>query len=298
MKRYLLKMMMVCLGSLGLLLGATPFLLAGDLADVQQRGVLRHLGVPYANFVTGAGDGMDVELMKGFAEYLGVRYQYVPTTWKDAIGDLTGKSVKAAGDNIEVLGTVPVKGDVIANGFTVLPWRKKIVNYSTPTFPTQIWVMARADSPMTPIQPTGDIERDIYAVKEQLRGRTLLGVADTCLEPSLYGVAEAGAVVKMFQGNLNELAPALINGDAEATLLDVPDALIALEKWPGRVKVIGPLSDEQGMGVAFAKTSPKLSAAFDRFLEQCKKKGIYLKLVQKYYPAVFEYYEGFFAGDR
>jgi len=298
MKKCFLKMMMGCLGSLGLLVGSASFLLAGDLADVRQRGVLRHLGVPYANFVTGAGDGMDVELMKGFAQYLGVRYEYVKTSWKDVIGDLTGKKVKAVGENIEVLGSVPVKGDVIANGFTFLPWREKIVNYSTPTFPTQIWIMARADSPMIPITPTGHIDRDISAVKEQLRGCSVLGIADTCLEPSLYGVAEAGAAVKMFRGNLNELAPAVINGDADATLLDVPDALIALEKWPGRVKVIGPLSHEQGMGVAFAKTSPKLTAVFNRYLAQCKKDGVYLKLVRKYYPAVFEYYEGFFAGDR
>jgi ABC-type amino acid transport substrate-binding protein len=298
MKRYFVKILMCCIGSFGILMGGTPVLLAGDLADVKQRGVLRHLGVPYANFVTGAGDGMDVELMKGFAEYLGVGYEYVPTSWGDVIGDLTGKKVKAAGENIQVLGSVPVKGDVVANGFTILPWRRKIVNYTTPTFPTQIWIMARADSSMTPIAPTGDIGRDISAVKRQLRGRTLLGIADTCLEPSLYGVAETGAVVKMFKGSLNELAPAVINGDAEATLLDVPDALIALEKWPGRVKVIGPLSEDQGMGIAFAKSSPELLAACNRFLENRRKDGTYLELVRRYYPAVFEYYRAFFAGDR
>ena len=298
MKRYFVKILMCCIGSFGILMGGTPVLLAGDLADVKQRGVLRHLGVPYANFVTGAGDGMDVELMKGFAEYLGVGYEYVPTSWGDVIGDLTGKKVKAAGENIQVLGSVPVKGDVVANGFTILPWRRKIVNYTTPTFPTQIWIMARADSSMTPIAPTGDIGRDISAVKRQLRGRTLLGIADTCLEPSLYGVAETGAVVKMFKGSLNELAPAVINGDAEATLLDVPDALIALEKWPGRVKVIGPLSEDQGMGIAFAKSSPELLAACNRFLENRRKDGTYLELVRGYYPAVFEYYKAFFAGDR
>jgi len=48
-----------------------------DLAEVKQRGTLRHLGIPYANFVTGAGDGMDVELMQRFAQHLGVKYRYV-----------------------------------------------------------------------------------------------------------------------------------------------------------------------------------------------------------------------------
>ena len=49
--------------------------LAADLAEIRQRGVLRHLGVPYANFVSGFGDGLDVELLKGFAANIGVRYE-------------------------------------------------------------------------------------------------------------------------------------------------------------------------------------------------------------------------------
>mgnify|MGYP000084292552 CR=1 FL=1 len=37
---------------------ATPSDVAGtgDLDQVRRDGVLRHLGIPYANFVTGAGD--------------------------------------------------------------------------------------------------------------------------------------------------------------------------------------------------------------------------------------------------
>ena len=63
---------------------------ADDLQDIRTRGVLRHLGVPYANFVTGSGDGMDVEIVQLFARHLGVRYEFVPSTWGDVIGDLTG----------------------------------------------------------------------------------------------------------------------------------------------------------------------------------------------------------------
>ena len=46
---------------------STSALRAADLQEVKQRGVLRHLGIPYANFVTGSGDGLDVELVKLFA---------------------------------------------------------------------------------------------------------------------------------------------------------------------------------------------------------------------------------------
>ncbi|MDP2968552.1 MAG: ABC transporter substrate-binding protein, partial [Deltaproteobacteria bacterium] len=57
-----------------------------DLAEVKAKGLLRHLGVPYANFVTGSGDGMDVGLVKLFAQHLGVKYEYVETSWGNLIG--------------------------------------------------------------------------------------------------------------------------------------------------------------------------------------------------------------------
>jgi hypothetical protein len=58
---------------LGSLSGAMAFLFAtsswaADLAEIKQRGEIRHIGIRYANFVTGAGDGLDVELMQGFAK--------------------------------------------------------------------------------------------------------------------------------------------------------------------------------------------------------------------------------------
>ena len=265
-----------------------------DLPQIKDKGVLLHLGVPYAHFVTGSGDGMDIEMVKLFAQHLGVRYEYVKTSWKNVIGDLSGKKVKSRGEDVEILGHVPVRGDIIANGLTMIPWRQKVVNYSTPTFPTQVWLVARADSSLQPIKPGGDIKKDIQAVKGAIKGRTVLGKAKTCLDPALYGLREAGAKPILFQGTLNELAPAIINAEAEATILDVPDALIALDKWPGKIKVIGPISERQVMGVGFRKDSPLLLEAFNRFFQELKKDGTYLRLVKKYYPTAFIYFPDFF----
>lgn len=265
-----------------------------DLLEIKQRGILRHLGVPYANFVTGAGDGLDVEMIQLFAKHLGIKYEYVKTSWNEVISDLTGKKVKSRGIDVEILGKVPVKGDVIANGLTIIPWRQKVVNYSIPIFPTQVWLIARADSPVKPIKPSDDLSKDIAAVKALLKGHTVLGLANTCLDPALYDLEDTGAEIKLFDKSLNELAPAIINNKAEMTLLDVPDALIALEKWPGKIKVIGPICARQKMGCGFSKTSPNLRDAFNQFFEQCKKDGTYLRLVKKYYPSVFDYYPEFF----
>ena len=258
-----------------------------------QKGELRHLGVPYANFVTGSGDGLDVDLIKLFAQHLGVRYEWVKTTWPEFAGDLTGKRVKPRGNEVEILGTVPIKGDLAAHGITVLPWREKIMDF-VPDFPTQIWLMARADSPLEPIKPSGNLDKDIAQVKALLRGRQVLGLPNTCLDTGLYGLKKRGARCIPFNGPLNEMVTAIMKGEAETTLMDVLDALLALEKWPGKVKVIGPVSKVQMMAVAFPKTSPKLRDAFQQFMEQCKKDGTYARLVEKYEPDFYRKFPEFF----
>ena len=281
----------------GAWLAAAGCAAAHDLPEVQAAGVLRHLGVPYANFVSGSGDGLDVELIRGFAAHLGVRYEFVPTDWKNAFGDLTGRHARGAGMEAELLDATPLRGDLLANGVTVLDWRRQIVDFSQPTFPSGVWLIARADASVSPIRPSGDLTRDIAEVKSTLGGRSVLALEHTCLDPRLYAVAETGAEVRLLPHvrNLNEMAPAVLRGDAETSLLDVPDALVALERWPGEIKVIGPVSDRQLMGVAFRKTSPQLREAFDRYLAAVRGDGSYRRLVEKYYPAVPDYFPEFFA---
>ena len=267
---------------------------SADLPEIKQSGVLRHLGVPYANFVTGSGDGLDVEMIKLFAQQQGVKYEYVQTTWGDFIADLSGKIAKPKGDDAEIIGTAPVKGDIAANGITILPWRAKVIDFSAPTFPNQVWLVARADLPIKPIEPSGDPMKDVATVKSQLKGLRVMGMANTCLDPSLYELDKFGAQGSVFEGSLNELIPAVINGKADATLQDVADALMAVEKWPGKIKIIGPVSEMQELAYGFSKSSPQLREAFNKFFEQSMKDGTYLKLVEKYYPAIPKYYPGFF----
>lgn len=264
-----------------------------DLAEVKHRGTLRHLGIPYANFVTGAGDGMDVELMQRFAQHLGVKYQYVQTEWNRVFSDLTGNEIISKGNDVIIGAAVPIMGDVAASGLTILPWREKIVSFSHPIFPNQIWLVARSGSPIHPIKPTKKLQRDIVKVKSLIRGHSLLGKNGTCLDPALYGLQGIPTKTIFFSGSLNDLAPALINGKADLVLLDVPDALVALQKWPGEIKVIGPVSGMQEMAVAFSKNAPRLREEFNRFLKRIVSDGSYLRLVEKYYPHVLRYYPDF-----
>lgn len=279
---------------LGVFVGFCNIAVAADLKEIKERGVIRHLGVPYAGFVTGAGDGFDVELTTLFARNLGVRYEYVKSDWGSVVPDLIGKKIKVQNGEVETLEDVPVKGDMIANGFTVLPWRKKLINFTQPTFPNQVWLMARADSKVRPIKPTKDIQKDIQATRKLMDGKTVLAVEKTCLDPALYKLSETGAKITCFTGQLNELAPAVINRDAEMTILDVPDALIALEKWPGKLKIIGPVSEKQVMAVGFPKDAPQLLEAYDAFLKKTKRDGTYMRLIKKYYPSAPFFFPDFF----
>ncbi len=261
------------------------------LSGVLEQGTLRHLGVPYANFVTGSGDGLDVEIIQLFAKDLGVKYQFVPTTWKTAIGDLTGKEMISGGD-------VPIQGDVLASGLTILEWRKQWVDFTVSTFPSQVWLIARADAPISPIIPGKNLGADILKVKSLIKGQEVTGVAHTCLDPNLYHLVREGVRVKYFKGRLNELAPAVINNVVGLSLLEVADVLVALEKWPGQIKVIGPVSPPQRMAAALAKSSPKLKQAFNQFFKGIKEDGTYQALVAKYYPSFPEYFPEYFRADH
>lgn len=281
-----------------LLITLAPSLFSSDLDEIKKRGELRHIGVPYSNFVSGLEDGLDVEIVKGFAKHLGLKYKFVASSWSSEIGDLTGQNVAFNGNSVAFLEKVEIKGDLIANGMTVLDWRKEVINFSKPTFPSGIWLLAKADSIITPIKPTDSIEKDITLVKKSLSGRSLLAIENTCLDPKLYNLKETTEANIILEKNEKldpiNLIPMVMKNIADTALADFPDALVALEKWPGEVKVIGPISQKQTMATAFRKTSPELLAEFNKYLEKIRNDGSYNKLVKKYYPDVFDYYGDFF----
>ncbi|MEI6413308.1 MAG: transporter substrate-binding domain-containing protein [Pseudomonadota bacterium] len=288
----LCRTLTICLACLGLLPA-----LADDLKDIQTRGEIRHLGIRYAHFVTGAGDGFDVDLVKGFARHIGVKYTLVYSDFYNVIRDLLGREVVRKGDEVTLVGDHPVKGDLIATGFTVLPWRAKVLLYSEPTFPSQVLLVARAESSDKPIRGSADLGRDILETKSLIGQKSLLVMERTCLDPANYGLKGSGIDLRAYSksSNLNEMVPALLNGEAELTLLDVPDAVLDLQKWAGRIKVIGPISEEQTLAAAFPKSSPVLRDAFNEYLRKIRAEGTYDQLVRKYYPGIQHYFPDFFA---
>lgn len=271
-----------------------------DLKEIQASGELRHLGIRYANFVTGAGDGFDVELAKGFAKHIGVKHTLVYTDFYNVIRDLLGREVRRTGDRVDLTGRFPVKGDMIATGFTRLPWREQVLLFSAPTFPSQVLLIARAESAQKPIKSSDNIDADIAETKAMIGQRSLLVMEKTCLDPASYGLKGKGFDLKPYtkNTNINEMVPAMLDGVAELTLLDVPDVILDLQKWAGKIKILGPISGEQQMAAAFRPDSPQLRDAFDAYLRRIRADGTYDRLVRKYYPGIDQYFPEFFARMR
>jgi len=270
---------------------------AADLPEIKARGEFRHLGIRYANFVTGAGDGFDVDLIQGFAQEIGVKYRLVYSDFYSVIRDLLGKDVVRRGDGITLEGDYPVKGDIIATGFTVLPWRQAVLLYSQPTFPSQVLLIARADSALQPIQGSDNLEKDIQETKALIDNHSLLVMEKTCLDPTNYGLKGRDIELRAYtkSTNINEMVPALLKLDADLSLLDVPDVILDMQKWPGKFKIIGPISGQQVLAAAFPRDAPQLRDAFDAYLSKLKASGEYDRLVDKYFPGIRSYFPTFFA---
>jgi hypothetical protein len=270
---------------------------AADLAEIKERGEIRHIGIRYANFVTGAGDGLDVELMQGFAKRIGVSYQLVYSDFYSVIRDLLGKDVVRKDGEVTLTGDYPVKGDVISTGFTMLPWREAILLYSDPVLPSQVLLVAPAESELQPIKDGADLAADIAETRKVIGSRSVLVMARTCLDPTNYGLVNVGLDLKSYNKstNLNEMVPAMLNKEAELTLLDVPDAILDLRKWAGRIKIVGPISGRQMLATAFPKDAPALRDEFNAYLSDIKASGVYDRLVDKYYPGIRRFFPEFFA---
>ena len=268
---------------------------AQDLGEIRERGSIRHLGVPYARFVSGNGDGLDTEIVQMFARHLGVRYEYVQTDWNNVLQDLIGQDIEYRPE-VRTTAKRPIRGDIIASGLTLLPNRKKLIDYSQPTFPSAVWLLARADSRVTPIVPSGNLADDIKATKARMGVGTTFVMDNSCLDPTLYDLEGKGLKLKRFTGstNINDVVPAMLKGESDMTLLDVPGVLVALELWPGKIKVVGPISEEQRMAAGFRKESPELRKAFNAYLARLKADGTYMRLVKKYFRVAPRYLPEFF----
>jgi len=153
-------------------------------------------------------------------------------------------------------------------------------------------LVAPAESDLKPIEANGDVAADIKKTREAIGSKSVLVMERTCLDPANYGLLNVGIDLKTYNksSNLNEMVPAMLNKEAELTLLDVADAILDLQKWAGKIKIIGPISGPQKLATAFPKDAPALRDEFNAYLRDLKASGEYDRLVDKYYPGIRRFF--------
>jgi polar amino acid transport system substrate-binding protein len=180
------------------------------LATIVKRGVLRVGVAPTEPFVmrdaNGELAGFSIDLARRFAEDLGVKVSFVPTTWSQIVPDLLGNHF-----------------DVIFSGLWVTPARALVVNFTEATSIEAVHVVAG-----TPLAAAMKAREDFN--RPDVRIVVYAGTIQEGLAARLFPRAQ---VVKV-EGDADPIAP-LLEGKAHAVLLTTPTPGLVVRSAPGQL---------------------------------------------------------------
>jgi ABC-type amino acid transport substrate-binding protein len=225
---------------------------ASDVTTITDGTLFVGIDTPYAPFEIGQPPdvtGYDIEVMDAIAENLGLTPEYQDTSFDTIFRDV------AAG-----------QFDTAAAASTITPGRQKTVNFSDPYFAADQALMVAEGS-------------DIASV-DDLAGK-IVGAQDATTGEA-YGNDETDAAeVRGFPEGPDAIA-ALVTGQVDATIIDLPVAADALKKESG-VVVVEEIPTDELYGFAVSKDNPGLVEAMDGALQAIKEDGTLTELYQKYF---------------
>ncbi len=243
---------------------------AGDLADVKARGKLVMVTYPLQrSFFSSVNmermsegnlklsdlrhpddfQGIDIDLMKGFAKHLGVALEVHPIT--EGWGAL-------------VPALVAGKGDLVASELTITPERQAVVDFSRPYVTSWIAVAVRKGSPIASLADLKGKKAALLSGSSHVEflKKTVPGVE---IVPTGFDLESFGAVE---------------DGSAEYTLTDttVPPGEAVDEAHPHLV--IAFRLREVGDGIAVRKGSDLL-APLNAYLAEIEKSGELKRILER-----------------
>ncbi|HEV7517737.1 MAG TPA: transporter substrate-binding domain-containing protein [Thermoanaerobaculia bacterium] len=240
-----------------LLLLAAGAARASSLAEVKTRGKLVVLSFPHqespfirvkAEVDLNHFDGIDYEILEGFAKSLGVALEIHPV--KPSFAELVPALLRG-------------EGDVVASSFSITPERRAKVDFSEPYFAVRTVVVV----------PKGS---SIHAVAD-LAGKTGSTVRGSSLEERMKKLPGVRFhYVDFTRWNYD----ALMEKEADFALLDETSPWRLLPSYPD-LQVAFALPDKDLYGFAVAPKSD-LRPALDAYLATIKKDGKLDAIVKKY----------------
>jgi len=225
---------------------------ASSVAEVKARKKLVVLSYPHEfnAFVKekspGEYEGVDVGIMKTFANSLGVALEIHPV---QKLNDLIPELLAG-------------KGDILASGFSITKDREKIVTFSEPYFPAVVMVITRNGSNI--------------AGPADLKGKKGSVVKGSSKEERMKQFT--GAILYYVEKSTMHYS-AVAGGKADFALIDSPSALTFLSNFP-TLKIAFQLPEIEHYGYAVAPGSD-LKAALDAHLHQMMESGTLYTLVRR-----------------
>lgn len=237
------------------------------LAEIKSRGNLVMLSFPHqesafvrTNVVSGpmrrigtanGFQGIDVDLMKAFAESLGVRLDIRPVS-EPSYGAL-------------IPDLLAGKGDLIASSFTITAERKQKVDFSDPYYSVYPVILTRVGSPI--------------AAVADLAGKRAAAIPGSSQEEHLRELGVASEKILAVDFRL-ETYTAVMDGEADFTLADSSSAMRFLHGYP-KLRIAFRLPGEDEYGFAVPRGSD-LREALNRFLAEMKTTGALERIIRRH----------------
>jgi polar amino acid transport system substrate-binding protein len=230
---------------------------AGDLPEIESRGIVKLLLGQTPGRTADSTAGFDEEILEGWAKLNRLRVERVLIpSWDDLIPSLAGG-----------------KGDVIGGDFEVTEARRKRVAFTAEIFPVRNVVVSRRPSP------------EIRTLS-QLRAAKVVTVAGTSLADDLSRAGlPAGNLVLADRRAVSE---GMRTGTYTATLLPLSSAILAQRRDPD-LQLGMFLGASSSYAFAVRPSDSALLTSLDAFVANYRKSGAWNRLVVKHYgPAALE----------
>lgn len=236
-------------------------------------------GEPAANDGQEGSEGGDVVVV-------GTNAMFEPFEFQDGAGNIQGFDIDlmtAIGENqgftIEVkdMGFDALTGailngsiDVIASGMSITPERLESVSFTKPYMDASLGIVVPEE--VTDINSSEDLEGKIVAAQIGTTG------AEASQELADDGIV---AEVKIYD-TFNTCVQALLNGEVDAIINDMPVNQAYMERQPGNVKIAGEPFVADFYGLAVAKDNEALLQKLNDGLDALIADGTYEELCNKY----------------
>lgn len=204
--------------------------------------------MPYKPFEfeeDGETKGFDYDVVSAMGDQLGVEVEFVTTPFDSIIPAL------AAGNC-----------DMIASAMTITEEREEQVNFTEPYFDADQSLLVLTENEET------------YATLEDLASKTIGVQVETTGATYAAENTPEGATIKEFQTG-DEMFPALISGDIDAALQDLPVNAYRATTDPEQFVVTETFPTGEQYGFAVAKENTDLLEALNAALAASKEDGTY-----------------------